>query len=395
MVTVGLGAAVVVAGDGGLAARLLRTILVAALAIAVVAAVDRGRGRAAALGLGAAAATTGSALAVQHLAGAGLDVVATGGVLLGIGGVVLLGSALRAGVARAAGWRKALVPLVAIVLLGVSAELVTIPVLVTNLPASSDPRRPADVGLDARDVRIPARGGVSLAAWYVPPRNGTLVILLHGAGSTRAAALPHAEVLVGRGFGALLLDATGHGDSGGRAMDLGWQGDGEVAAALDWVDEVAGDDVSSVALLGLSMGAEVAIGAAAADDRVVAVVAEGATGRVAADNAWLSDEHGARGWFQEQLDRAQEAVVDLLTDARPPAPLRSSAAEAGIPMLLIAAGEVPDEPLAAAFIEAGAEGDVDVWVVEGSGHTEALRTDPTGWEQRVVSFLEAAAAAPT
>ena len=44
-----------------------------------------------------------------------------------------------------------------------------------------------------------------------------------------------------------------------------------------------------VAALGLSMGGEEALGAAASDPRIRAVVAEGATTRVAGDKAWLSD----------------------------------------------------------------------------------------------------------
>ncbi|MGH2514082.1 MAG: hypothetical protein ACRDHP_00340, partial [Ktedonobacterales bacterium] len=35
--------------------------------------------------------------------------------------------------------------------------------------------RPADVGLVAEDVRIPGPRG-QLAAWYVPPRNGCVLI---------------------------------------------------------------------------------------------------------------------------------------------------------------------------------------------------------------------------
>jgi hypothetical protein len=29
-----------------------------------------------------------------------------------------------------------------------------------------------------------------------------------------------------------------------------------------------------------------------------------------------------------------------------------------------------------------------VWEIEGSGHTDGLATDPTGWEDRVVAFLD-------
>ena len=51
-------------------------------------------------------------------------------------------------------------------------------------------------------------------------------------------------------------------------------------------------DDGRIGAVGMSMGGEEAIGAAAADARIRAVVAEGATNRVAADKAWLSDQYG-------------------------------------------------------------------------------------------------------
>ena len=136
---------------------------------------------------------------------------------------------------------------------------------------------------------------MALSGWYVPSRNGAAVVLLHGAGSTRSAVLPHAVVLADDGFGVLLYDARGHGRSQGRAMDFGWYGDLDVAAAVDFVAGQAGVEPGRVAALGLSMGGEEALGAAASDPRIRAVVAEGATTRVAGDKAWLSDVHGRTG----------------------------------------------------------------------------------------------------
>ena len=57
------------------------------------------------------------------------------------------------------------------------------------------------------------------------------------------------------------------------------------------------------------MRGEEAIGAAATDPRIRAAVAEGATGRTAADKAWLSDAYGWRGRLQEGLEHVQERVA--------------------------------------------------------------------------------------
>jgi len=37
---------------------------------------------------------------------------------------------------------------------------------------------------------------------------------------------------------------------------------------------------------------------------------------------------------------------------------------------------------------------VQIWEVPDTGHTNALRTHPGDWEQRVTAFLDAALAAP-
>ncbi|MGN6574842.1 MAG: alpha/beta hydrolase [Nocardioides sp.] len=155
-------------------------------------------------------------------------------------------------------------------------------------------RTPAAVGLRFETVTLRTTDGVGLAAWWVPSENGAAVVLLHGAGSSRTAVLDHAAVLGTHGYGVLLLDARGHGGSGGRGMDFGWYGERDIAAALDFVVGGADVDAGRIGLVGLSMGGEEAIGAAGLDPRVRAVVAEGATNRVAADKGYLS-AYGVRG----------------------------------------------------------------------------------------------------
>ncbi|MCB0962194.1 MAG: alpha/beta fold hydrolase [Acidimicrobiales bacterium] len=262
-------------------------------------------------------------------------------------------------------------------------------VAATHVPASSVTRTPDDVGLRHESVTVATADGVDLAAWYIEGTNGAGLVLAHGAGSTRSDVLDQARVLSDAGYHLLLVDARGHGDSGGRAMDLGWYGDLDLTAAVDHLAATDGVDPDRIGVVGLSMGGEEAIGVAAADDRVRAVVAEGATSRTAADKAWYSDAYGFRGTVQEQIEHLQTGLVDLLTPASPPASLRSSIAEATqARVLLIAAGGVEDEGRAAADLASVAPDRVTVWEVEGAGHTAGLRTDPAGWETTVVAFLD-------
>jgi pimeloyl-ACP methyl ester carboxylesterase len=219
--------------------------------------------------------------------------------------------------------------------------------------------------------------------------------MLHGAASTRTAVLDEAVELARRGYGVLLFDARGHGLSEGRAMDYGWWGETDTAAAVSYLTTRGDVDPGRIGAVGLSMGGEQAIGALAVDPRLRAVVAEGATGRTAADNAWLSEVYGRRGVLQERIDVLRYAVVDLLTDApRPPSLRESAGAAAPRPILLIAAGEVPDERSAAEFIRSGAPRSVALWEVPGARHIGGLATASREWRERVTAFLDAALAPP-
>src|SRR5690606_647570 len=150
-------------------------------------------------------------------------------------------------------------------------------------------------------------------------------------------------------------------------------------------------ETGRIALVGLSKAGEEAIGAAAADLRVSAVVAEGASGRTAEDRHWLIDRYGWRGAVQIQIDRLMYGLVDLFTPADPPMTLRSAVARTSPrPVLLIAHWYVETEVNAASYIREGASETTTLWVVANSTHVAGLTTAPDEWERQVVAFLDQA-----
>ena len=258
----------------------------------------------------------------------------------------------------------------------------------TNVPRPEVGATPASKGLVYTSVTVTSADGERLAGWYLASTNHAAVVLLHGAGSTRSGVLDEAAVLVAHGFGVLMIDARGHGDSGGRAMDFGWHGDADIAAATDYLADRPDVDPQRIGVVGMSMGGEEALGASATNELLRAVVAEGATARSAADEGWLSDEFGVRGLVQEQLERLQDVVTDALTSASTPTSMREAVEASGdTRYLLIAAGNVADERRAAAYVAAEAPSRVDIWTVRDAGHTDGLQTRPEEWEARVIAFL--------
>lgn len=134
---------------------------------------------------------------------------------------------------------------------------------------------PAEVGHSYENVTFASSDGATLAAWYVPSTNGAAALLRHGSGSTRTSLLAHAAFLADAGYGVLLTDARGHGASDGRINELGWHGPRDIVAAIDYLD-TRPDVTAGIGIVGLSMGGEEALNAAAIDPRIAAVVADGA-----------------------------------------------------------------------------------------------------------------------
>lgn len=397
VVTLGVGL-LVAAGDWGTGAvvRVAVAVAIGLLAdVAVRRASPGGRGAVLAT-IGALALIAGGVLAISTMGDAGSFARLLGSVLAAVGGVVALLCAARWVVGRVRGWRLAAVVAVTAAL-GYAVLLpFGIAVYATNPPRGLlDARTPADLGLAYTDAAVSTTDGADLTGWYIPSTNDAAVVILPGSGSTRSATLDHAGVLAARGFGVLLLDPRGHGDSAGQAMDFGWYGDRDVAAGVDYLTRRPDVDPGRIAVVGLSMGGEEAIGAMASDPRIRAVVAEGATRRVWRDREWLAQSYGIRGRIQLGIDAITDGLADLLTEADPPAPLGDAIeAAAPRPALLIAAGERPDEITAAVALQQRSPAGVFVWVVPGADHIGGLAADPAGWDHRVTEFLDDALAVP-
>jgi uncharacterized protein len=292
-----------VARDGSALWQAVRALVAVAVVAAAAGLLLRTGARWRGLGLllvGAPSIAVGAGMSASWLSKAGLGVVSAAALLALLAGLVSLGLGIRDLAGQRPGWLGWLGVIALTLVAGVFLLALAIAVAGTNVPPTAlAGDTPADRGLAYEDAFFTTADGVALSGWYIPSQNGAAVAVLHGAGSTRSNVLEHAAVLARAGYGVLLFDARGHGQSAGRAMDFGWFGDADIAAALDYLAGRPDVDPARLALVGFSMGAEEAVGAAAGDTRIRGVVAEGAVGRSAADHSWLSEAYGFRGWVQE------------------------------------------------------------------------------------------------
>jgi len=247
------------------------------------------------------------------------------------------------------------------------------------------PATPADLGLDYEPVRITTDDGVTLTGWLVPAarETRTAVIVLHGFTGHRLPELAGFVPWLRERHHVLQFDFRGHGESGASLVTLGVHERMDVAAAVAFLTDRG---LGPIALVGVSMGAAIAI-VAAPELPVAAVVADAAFAHLSHPVANRMREVGyplagigARGIVWAASLRTRTRLMD---------PIRAVGRIAPKALLLIApkADRLISWRQSVALYEAAAE-PKELFVVEGAGHGEALLGDPEGYRRRVLDFLE-------
>ncbi len=246
---------------------------------------------------------------------------------------------------------------------------------------------PVDLGAPYEDVSFQSEDGLTLRGWYVPSKNGAAVAVMHGSGGSRVRVADYARMLIRNGYGVLLFDVRGHGQSQGGTIATGWNATSDPAAAARFLASRADVDPSRIGLLGSSMGAEIAVTAAATYDGFAAVVADGAGGRTYDD--FLDSEYSrANVVLYTVVGLPLEWAVSGLSQTMPPPSLTSLAPKIDVPILYIASGTVTEEETIVRKLWQRTGGDSELWVVEGAGHTEGLKKHPVEYEAKVVGFFD-------
>jgi hypothetical protein len=332
-----------------------------------------------ALAVGLLCAGFGIASHGLHVVNSGPDPRDITGVGLIAGGILLVASAASALAGagrprfrpvRTVAWLVGAFAVVMFVLVPLAGTL-----LVTHAPRWEI--QEASLGIPHEEVRIG-----DLSAWWVPPRNGAAVLLMHGSGGSRERVAAHARMLARHGYGVLALDLPGNGESAGHSNGLGDNAQPAVDAALAWMSRRA----DRMAGYGLSLGAEVLLEAASHDPRLRAVVADGAGRPRDADGAAHAD---APTRLSTSLQLLGARAVSGMRTSGSLNPLVGGIAPR--PVLLVASGGFPAEiPANRIYHERGPS--TELWELPEAGHTGGLRARPAEYERRVSAFLDRALA---
>lgn len=243
----------------------------------------------------------------------------------------------------------------------------------------------ADLGRPYERVTFRTADGLRLAGWYVPSRNRAAVIVF----PVRSGPVRHARLLARRGYGVLLFDRRGEGESEGELNLFGWNGEGDLRAAIAFLRRRPDVDPERIGGLGLSVGGELLLQTAAHDRGLRAVVSEGAGVRSLREHLHTPGVGRAQRWGTNWV--VQTAALAVLSDASPPPDLAGLVGRiAPAPVLLIRAADGhPDEVLNRVYLDRAREPKA-LWTLMRGGHTGALAANPVAYERRVGGFFDAA-----
>jgi uncharacterized protein len=237
-----------------------------------------------------------------------------------------------------------------------------------------------NLGTEFEEVAFTTGDGLRLEGWFVPPKNGATVISFPGRAGSRGPA----RLLARHGYGVLLFDRRGEGESEGDPNAFGWRGTRDVEAAVAYLASRPDVDADRIGAVGLSVGGEVLLQAAAENDDLAAVVSEGAGVRSIREAVHYP---GPLKIVMTWATAIATPATAVFTSDLPPRGLTDLSAEITEPLLVIYSKKGQGgEELSRKYYEA-AKGPKELWAAPGK-HTGALKNAPEEYERRVVAFFD-------
>ena len=309
----------------------------------------------------------------------GLVSLAAGLVLIGLGGVMLWRSRRRDDRLTWRYGRRTLLAFGAAAFAWVIVFPLAISYVVTHAARATVPA--ADLGAPYQDVEFTTDDGLRLRGWYIRSRNGAAVISFPG----RASSQKRAKLLARHGYGVLLFDRRGEGESDGDPNLFGWEGEQDVHAAVRFLQGRPDVDPDRIGGIGLSVGGEMMLAAAAESTALKAIVSEGASGRSVRDIV----ANAGTTWQEVIGNGVATAGTAVFSNNRPPVDLKSIVPRISGAVFFVYGerGQPVEEPANKGFY-AVAHAPRQIWEVPGSGHIGGTEARPVEYERRIVGFFD-------
>jgi dienelactone hydrolase len=243
----------------------------------------------------------------------------------------------------------------------------------------------ARLGAAHQNVAFRTKDGLTLRGWYVPSRNGAAVIVAPGRTGTQR----HARMLVRHGYGVLVFDRRGEGASDGDPNAFGWAANRDLEAAQAFLERRPDVDPDRIGGLGLSVGGETLLQAAAEDAGFRAVVSDGAGARSFREDLARSDRDK---WSEMPTSVVITAGTALFSNQGPPPNLKrlvARIAPRAVFFIYAEHGQPNEINLTQKYYE-DAGNPKALWKVPAASHTHGLAVRPREYERRVLAFFDRA-----
>ena len=239
------------------------------------------------------------------------------------------------------------------------------------------------LGASYENVSFTTNDGLMLKGWYVRSRNRAAVIAAPG----RAGSQKQARMLARHGYGVLLFDRRGEGDSDGDPNAFGWDADKDMRAAIAFLQHRPDVDPDKIGGIGLSVGGETLLQTAAGSNGLKAVVADGAGSRSIREDL---ARPGTGKWAEIPTSLVITLGTALFSNHMPPPNLKDLVPRIAPRPLFFIYGEHDQSnvvDLAPAYYAAAGQPKA-IWEVAGASHTGGIDTHPREYERRVIAFFD-------
>ena len=220
--------------------------------------------------------------------------------------------------------------------------------------------------------RVELDVGIHLVGWLFRTertRRG-LVVYLHGLGDNRSSGIWIAQHFNALGFDVLAYDSRAHGESGGDACTYGFYEKRDLSRALDRMAR------GPVLAFGVSLGAGIALQAAAEDPRIALVVAVAPISDLRTAALERAPFFASRANIAEAFRIAEKEGAFRADEVNPAA----SAVRIHVPVVVVHGADDSETPPAHSERVYGAlAGPKKLVLVPGAHHNDALTVD--AWRQ--------------
>jgi len=215
--------------------------------------------------------------------------------------------------------------------------------------------------------------GIHLAGWMFrtehTPRRG-LLFYLHGLGDNRSSGISIAQHFNALGLDVLAYDSRAHGDSGGDACTYGFYEKKDLSGAID---KLGGGPILA---FGVSLGAGIALQAAAEDPRIALIVAVAPISDLRTAATERAPFFASRANIDEAFRIAEKQAAFRADQVSPVL----AATRIHAPVLVVHGADDDETPPAhSERVYAALAGPKKLVLVPGAHHNDALTAD--AWRQ--------------